>query len=78
MPSSLPPLLPLQGPNALDACCASKDPSTDRKACWAWLPSGDCSTVADQYRPACCQVPMGGMLSCMLQACLQIVAMGVR
>ena len=50
-PRPLPP-----GPNALDACCSSKDPSTDRKACWAWLSSGDCSTVGDQYRSACCQV----------------------
>lgn len=51
----LPPLIPRLSPPCLPpGAGASKDPWTDKQACKAWLPWGDCRKVKKSYRPACC------------------------
>lgn len=41
-------------PSLVPPAGAGKDPYTDRTACAAWLPWGDCRRVKKSFRPACC------------------------
>lgn len=54
--TATPARLPLQ---AVDACCASKNPWTDR-SCRAWTTRGSCAAVVRTWQPSCCAQKWSG------------------